>query len=145
MCICNRQYGKQNKIKNLKMNLSLSLSLSLSLTKYLNMYNPEKFKVQMLKDCPTSGFIVSEELLFFIFHYFTLPEPKDQVSFSDQNWSVLRCCRRRCSCKLFAFSSSSSSELLGQFQLCTKYPCGKGSDCKFFSNEHPHPFPRGDD
>ena len=37
-----------------------------------------------------------------------LPEPKAQVSFSDQNLSVVRrrCRRRRCR-KLFTFSSSS--------------------------------------
>ena len=50
---------------------------------------------------------------------FSSPEPKAQVSFSDQNLSVVR--RRRCRCrrrrcrKLFTFSSS-SPEPLGQFQ-----------------------------
>ena len=47
---------------------------------------------------------------------FSSPEPKAQVSFSDQNLSVVR---RRCRCcrcrKLFTFSSS-SPEPLGQFQ-----------------------------
>ena len=45
---------------------------------------------------------------------FSSPEPKAQVSFSDQNLSVVRrrCCRCR---KLFTFSSS-SQEPLGQFQ-----------------------------
>ena len=41
---------------------------------------------------------------------FSSPEPKAQVSFSDHNLSVVRCCccgRRRCSCrKLFTFLSS---------------------------------------
>ena len=53
---------------------------------------------------------------------FSSPEPKAQVSFSDQNLSVVcrRCRRRRCRrcrrCrKLFTFSSS-SPEPLGQFQ-----------------------------
>ena len=49
--------------------------------------------------------------------HFSSPEPKAQVSFSDQNLSVVRrrCrCRRRCR-KLFTFSSS-SPEPLGQFQ-----------------------------
>ena len=58
---------------------------------------------------------------------FSSPEPKAQVSFSDQNLSVIRRCRRRCRrcrrrcrrcrCrrKLFTFSSS-SPEALGQFQ-----------------------------
>ena len=48
---------------------------------------------------------------------FSSPEPKAQVSFSDQNLSVVRrrChSRRRCR-KLFKFSSS-SPEPLGQFQ-----------------------------
>ena len=51
--------------------------------------------------------------------FFSSPEPKAQVSFSDQNLSVVR--RRRCRCrcrrcrKLFTFSSS-SPEPLGQFQ-----------------------------
>ena len=42
---------------------------------------------------------------------FSSPEPKDQVSFSDQNLSVVRRrrFRRRCRCrKLFTFSSSFS-------------------------------------
>ena len=44
---------------------------------------------------------------------FSSPEPKAQVSSSDQNLSVVR---RRCRCrKLFIFSSS-SPEPLGQFQ-----------------------------
>ena len=50
--------------------------------------------------------------------FFSSPEPKAQVSFSDQNLSVVRrrCRRRRCRCrKLFTFSSS-SPEPLGQFQ-----------------------------
>ena len=50
---------------------------------------------------------------------FSSPEPKAQVSFSDQNLSVVRRCRcrrRRWRChKLLTFSSS-SSEPLGQFQ-----------------------------
>ena len=48
--------------------------------------------------------------------FFSSPESKAQVSFSDQNLSVVR---RRCRCrrcrKLFTFSSS-SQEPLGQFQ-----------------------------
>ena len=43
---------------------------------------------------------------------FTSPEPKAQVSFPEQNLSVVR---RRCRCKLFTFSSS-SPEPLGQHQ-----------------------------
>ena len=35
--------------------------------------------------------------------FFSLPEPKAQVSFSDQDLSVVR----RCCCKLFTLSSSS--------------------------------------
>ena len=65
-------------------------------------------------------------LLFFkkngmIFIRFSSPEPKAQVSFSDQNLSVVRRRRRRCRrcrrcCrKLFTFSSS-SPDPLGQFQ-----------------------------
>ena len=46
---------------------------------------------------------------------FSSPEPKAQVSFSDQNLSVVRRCRRRCCRKLFTFPSS-SPEPLGQFQ-----------------------------
>ena len=49
--------------------------------------------------------------------FFSSPESKAQVSFSDQNLSVVR---RRCRCrrcrKLFTFSSS-SQELQVQFQL----------------------------
>ena len=48
-------------------------------------------------------------------YIFSSLEPKAQVSFSDQNLSVLsRRCRRRCR-KLFTFSSS-SPEPLGKFQ-----------------------------
>ena len=50
---------------------------------------------------------------------FSSPEPKAQVSFSDQNLSVVRRCRRcrccHCRRKLFKFSSS-SPEPLGLFQ-----------------------------
>ena len=46
---------------------------------------------------------------------FSSPEPKAQVSFSDQNLAVVRRCRRRRRRKLFTFSSS-SPEPLGQFQ-----------------------------
>ena len=49
---------------------------------------------------------------------FSSPEPKAQVSFSDQNLSTVRhrcCCHCRRCCKLFTFSSS-SPEPLGQFQ-----------------------------
>ena len=47
---------------------------------------------------------------------FSSPEPKAQVSSSDQNLSVVRRRCRRCRCrKLFIFSSS-SPEPLGQFQ-----------------------------
>ena len=48
--------------------------------------------------------------------FFSSPEPKAQVSFSDQNLSVVcRLCCCRCRRKLFTFSSS-SPEPLGQFQ-----------------------------
>ena len=51
------------------------------------------------------------------FSVFSSPEPKAQVSFSDQNLSVVRrrrCCRH-CRRKIFTFSSF-SPEPLGQFQ-----------------------------
>ena len=52
----------------------------------------------------------------FLSCLFSSPEPKAQVSFSDQNLSVVRRCRRRWRCrKLFTFSSS-SPEPLCQFQ-----------------------------
>ena len=44
------------------------------------------------------------------------PEPKAQVTFSDQNLSVVRrrrCCRRRCRCRRKLFTFSSSLEPLG--------------------------------
>ena len=59
------------------------------------------------------------------------------MSFSDQNLSVVRRCRR----KRFTFSSS-SPEPLGQFQPGTKHPWMKG--IQFSSNEGPRPFSRGD-
>ena len=46
---------------------------------------------------------------------FSSPEPKAQVSFSDQNLSIVRRCRRRCCRCRFTFSSS-SPEPLDQFQ-----------------------------
>ena len=42
--------------------------------------------------------------------FFSSPEPKAQVNFSDQNLPIVRRCR-----KLFTFLSS-SPEALGQFQ-----------------------------
>ena len=50
----------------------------------------------------------------YVYFLFSSPEPKAQVSFSDQNLSVVRRCRR-CRRKLFTFSSS-SPEPLDQFQ-----------------------------
>ena len=53
----------------------------------------------------------------FNFRVFSSPEPKAQVSFSDQNLSVVRRCRRRrCRCRRKLFIFSSSPEPLGQFQ-----------------------------
>ena len=58
------------------------------------------------------GIYFTIETRFFI----SSPELKAQVSFSDQNLSVVRRCRHCCCCrKLFTFSSS-SPEPLGQFQ-----------------------------
>ena len=70
---------------------------------------------------------------------------KAQVSFSDQNLSVVR--RRRCrSCrrKLFTFLSHFSPEPLGRFQpnLAQSTPSVKG--IHICSNDDPHLFPRGD-
>ena len=70
---------------------------------------------------PILGVIAFEQGRFFIvphllWHgasFFSSPEPKAQVSFSDQNLSVVRRCRLRR--KLFTCSSS-SPEPLGQFQ-----------------------------
>ena len=78
---------------------------------------------------------------------FSSPEPKAQVSFSDQNLSIVSRCRRcrsrRCWCcrKLFTFSSS-SSEPLGQFQP-TWHKASLGKGAQVCSNERPSPFPRG--
>ena len=61
------------------------------------------------------------------------PEPKAQVSFSDQNLSVVRrrcCCRCRRYRKLFTFSSS-SPEPLGQFQTWHKVSLGEGDSSLF--------------
>ena len=77
------------------------------------------------------------------------PEPKAQVSFSDQNLSFVRRCRChwRCRCrrrKLFIFSYSSPARTTGSIstKLGTKYPWVKGS--QVCANEGPRPFPRGD-
>ena len=71
--------------------------------------------------------------------FFSSPELKAQVSFSDRLSSVV--CLSVC--KLFLFSTS-SQEPLGQFQtkLGTKHPWVKG--IQFCSNEGPCPLPRGD-
>ena len=65
--------------------------------------------------------VLMSRLVPFLFAWilpvlFSSPEPKAQVSFSDQNLSVVRrrCCCWRCR-KLFTFSSS-SPEILGLFQ-----------------------------
>ena len=65
---------------------------------------------------------------------FSSPEPKAQMSFSDQNLSGVR---RRCR-KLFPFSSS-SPEQSGQFQ---PNPWVKG--IQVCSNEGTRPFQRDD-
>ena len=72
---------------------------------------------------------------------FSSPEPKAQVSFSDQTLSVAR---RRCGrrCRNF-FTFSSSPEPLSQFQPnLAQSILVKG--IKFCSNEGPRPFRRGD-
>ena len=68
-------------------------------------------------------YIMCEYFVFFPMLYkgvvFSSPELKVQVSFSDQNLSIVRhrrCCCRHCCRKLWTFSSS-SPEPLGQFQL----------------------------
>ena len=56
-------------------------------------------------------------VLCVLWCFFSSPEPKAQVSFSDKSFSVVRrrCCCRHCCHKLFTFSSS-SPEPLDQFQ-----------------------------
>ena len=76
------------------------------------------------------GIYFTIETRFFI----SSPELKAQVSFSDQNLSVVRrCCR--CRRKLFTFSPS-SQEPLGHSKLGTKHPWVVGiqvySNLKFF-------------
>ena len=76
--------------------------------------------VKIINAFSVSGQTLSA-LVVIKFTIFISPELKAQVSFSDQNLSVVRRCRRcrrcRCRCrrKLFTFSSS-SPEPLGQFQ-----------------------------
>ena len=65
-------------------------------------------------------------------------ELKAQVSFSDQNFSVV-CCGNLCCChKLFKFSSTGQIST----KLGIKHPWMKV--IKIYSNEGPHHFPRGD-
>ena len=66
---------------------------------------------------------------------FSSPEPKAQVSLSDDNLSVVRRCR--CRRKLFTFSSSSPEPLIST-KLGTKHPWVKGIEV--CSNEGPRPF-----
>ena len=70
--------------------------------------------------CNLRKYTLSEHILLTVFHslgLFSSPEPKAQVSYSEQNlYVVRRRCRRCRRChKLFTFSSS-SPEPLGQFQ-----------------------------
>ena len=80
----------------------------------------------------------SHLMVIFIVIIISSPEQEAQVSFSDQNLSVVRCCRCHCCCccrKLFTFSFS-SPEPLGQFQP-------KLVQNILGSNEGPLLFPRG--
>ena len=56
-------------------------------------------------------------IIIYEFCHFSSPELEAQVSFSDQNLSVVRhrCRCRRCRCRKLFTVSSSSSEPLGQF------------------------------
>ena len=80
--------------------------------------------------------------------YISSPEPKSQVSFSDQNLSVVRgrchpCWRRCCCCrKLFTFSSFSPTTGSISTKLGTKHPWVKG--IHVCSNEEPRAFLKGD-
>ena len=77
---------------------------------------------------------------FVVFHSalldFSSPEPKAQVSFSDQNLCVVR---RRCR-KLFIFFSRTTGPV--STKLETTYSWVKR--IQISSNEWSHPFPRGD-
>ena len=84
--------------------------------------------------------------------FISSPEPKSQVSFSDQNLSVVRgrcrgrchpCWRRCCCCReLFIFSSFSPTTGSISTKLGTKHPWVKG--IQVCSNEGPCPFLMGD-
>ena len=65
------------------------------------------------------------------------PEPKTQVSFSDQNLSVVCRCQKK---KLKIFFSRTTKPI--STKLGTKFPWVKG--IQVCSNEGPRPFPRGD-
>ena len=80
--------------------------------------------------------------------FFSSPETKAQVSFSDQNLSVV--CRRCCHCprcwhwyELFTFSSSSPNNWANFNQTWHKASLGEG-DSIYFSYEGARLFPRGD-
>ena len=61
--------------------------------------------------------------------FFSSPEPKAQVSFSDQNLSIVRRC---CCCHKLLTLSSSSPEPLGQFnQTWEKSSLGEGDSSLF--------------
>ena len=67
-----------------------------------------------------------EYQLFVILYILSSPKPKTQVSFSDQNLSVVRrrrrrCRRRRCCRKLFTFSTKLGTNHLWvtRFQVCS--------------------------
>ena len=78
--------------------------------------------------------------------FFSSPEPKAQVSFSDQNLSVVRRrrrCRRRCCRKLFTFSSS-SYEPLRQFHTILTQSILGWRGFKFVQIIRTRPYPKED-
>ena len=78
----------------------------------------------------------------YIWVFYSSPEPKAQVSFSDQNLSVIRCHRCfRCR-KLFTFSSSSPEPGPVSTKLGTNHPWVKGI-LDYSNDRRAPPFPKG--
>ena len=117
-----------------------NLSLDFILTVILHWHSPHSLNIsiinfQTISILSFTKISMISNLLFII--RFSSPELKVQVSFSDQNLSVVHCCCR----KLFTFSSS-SPEPPGQFQPDLTQSILGWRGLKFFKWRTP-PFSKG--
>ena len=105
---------------SLKLQASQLLNISSKSGQYMCMV-----KIWFFEQTMTCGppFIPQRYIIYtFISDFLSSPEPNAQVSFSDHNLSIVRCCWR---CRKHSTFSSSSPEPLGQFQA-NLHPWVKG-------------------